>query len=35
MTEKQWQLLNEIIDGKECSPMPVGFIIDSPWLPNY
>jgi len=35
MTEKQWQQLIETIDGKEASPMPTGFIIDSPWLPKW
>jgi len=35
MTEKQWTRLLETIDGKESSPLPVGFIIDSPWLPNW
>jgi uroporphyrinogen decarboxylase len=35
MTEKQWEKLIETIDGKEIRPLPVGFIIDSPWLPNW
>lgn len=35
MTEKQWTKLLSIIDGKEMRPLPVGFIIDSPWLPNW
>ncbi len=35
MTDKQWNDLLEIIDGKICDPLPVGFIIDSPWLPNW
>jgi uroporphyrinogen decarboxylase len=35
MTEKQWTQLLETINGKETSPLPVGFIIDSPWLPNW
>jgi uroporphyrinogen-III decarboxylase len=35
MTEKQWARLLETIDGKEINPLPVGFIIDSPWLPNW
>jgi uroporphyrinogen-III decarboxylase len=35
MTEKQWTNLLDIIDGKEMKPLPVGFIIDSPWLPGW
>lgn len=35
MTENQWSLLTEVIEGKQVSPLPVGFIIDSPWLPNW
>jgi uroporphyrinogen-III decarboxylase len=35
MTEKQWTMLVDIINGKEIKPLPVGFIIDSPWLPNW
>jgi len=35
MTAKQWQLLLETIDGKASGSPPGGFIIDSPWLPNW
>jgi uroporphyrinogen-III decarboxylase len=35
MTEKQWITLLDVINGKEVSPLPVGFIIDSPWLPKW
>jgi uroporphyrinogen decarboxylase len=35
MTEKQWTTLLAVINGKEVSPLPVGFIIDSPWLPKW
>ena len=35
MTNEQWTTLCDVIDGKEISPLPVGFIIDSPWLPNW
>ncbi len=35
MTEKQWTRLLETIDGKEIRPLTVGFIVDSPWLPNW
>lgn len=35
MTEKQWTKLLDIINGKEIRPLPIGFIIDSPWLPGW
>ena len=35
MTDKQWQDLLRILKGEVLSPLPVGFIIDSPWLPNW
>lgn len=35
MNQKQWQLLLDVIHGKECASLPVGFIIDSPWLPRW
>ena len=35
MTDTQWKELVEIIGGKEPVPPPVGFIIDSPWLPGW
>ncbi len=35
MTDQQWNQLLEIIKGKSIKPLPVGFIIDSPWLPNW
>src|SRR4030042_2294471 len=35
MTDKPWQNLLDIIDGKVINPLPVGFIIDCPWLPNW
>jgi uroporphyrinogen-III decarboxylase len=35
MTDTQWENLKEIIQGKINKPLPVGFIIDSPWLPNW
>jgi uroporphyrinogen decarboxylase len=35
MTEKHWKELLEIVRGEVLSPLPVGFIIDSPWLPNW
>ena len=35
MTDKQWHDLLRILNGEILSPLPVGFIIDSPWLPNW
>lgn len=35
MTDQQWFDLVSIIDGKLIDPLPVGFIVDSPWLPNW
>jgi len=35
MTDKQWSELVDIINGKTIEPLPIGFIIDSPWLPGW
>jgi len=35
MTEKQWETLINVIKGKTDTKIPVGFIIDSPWLPTW
>lgn len=35
MTDKQWDILLRTINGEQFDPLPVGFIIDSPWLPNW
>lgn len=35
MTDKQWNELRSAVDGEQLNPLPVGFIIDSPWLPNW
>lgn len=35
MTENQWNILQSVIKGEEIRPLPVGFIIDSPWLPKW
>lgn len=35
MTDLQWELLKKIIKGEVTKPLPVGFIIDCPWLPNW
>ncbi|MBN1649180.1 MAG: hypothetical protein JW874_14175, partial [Spirochaetales bacterium] len=35
MTDKQWNDLLRVISGEVLDPMPAGFVIDCPWLPNW
>ncbi|HUS71785.1 MAG TPA: uroporphyrinogen decarboxylase family protein [Sedimentisphaerales bacterium] len=35
MTGEQWEKLLAVINGELVEPTPVGFIIDSPWLPSW
>jgi uroporphyrinogen decarboxylase len=35
MTDAQWETLLAVVRGERIDPLPVGFIIDSPWLPNW
>jgi uroporphyrinogen decarboxylase len=35
MTNEQWSRLLAVIRGEVFSPLPVGFVIDSPWLPGW
>ncbi|MBN1406401.1 MAG: hypothetical protein JW956_01350 [Calditrichaceae bacterium] len=35
MTDQQWEALLMVIKGETVAPMPVGFVIDCPWLPNW
>jgi uroporphyrinogen-III decarboxylase len=35
MTGEQWEKLVAVINGEVFKPLPVGFIIDSPWLPGW
>ncbi|MBI9018669.1 MAG: uroporphyrinogen decarboxylase [Phycisphaerae bacterium] len=35
MNHQQWQQLLDIIEGKKFDEIPIGFIIDSPWLPGW
>ena len=35
MTDQHWELLVRTIKGEASDPLPIGFIIDSPWLPNW
>jgi uroporphyrinogen-III decarboxylase len=34
MTDQQWGILLKVIKGETVEPIPVGFVIDCPWLPN-
>jgi uroporphyrinogen decarboxylase len=35
MTNEQWEKLLAVLAGDAVDPLPVGFIIDSPWLPGW
>jgi uroporphyrinogen decarboxylase len=35
MTDQQWDVLLRTVKGEPSTPLPAGFIIDSPWLPNW
>ena len=35
MTNKQWDILIKTLKGEKLESLPVGFIIDCPWLPNW
>jgi len=35
MLESQWQDLLRVLDGELLSPLPVGLIVDCPWLPGW
>ena len=35
MNDNQWQTLLDLVAGKPALTPPVGFIIDSPWLPGW
>ena len=35
MTDEQWEKLLAVINGEVLELLPVGFIIDSPWLPGW
>jgi len=35
MTSEQWNKLLATINGEVVNPLPVGFVIDSPWLPGW
>jgi len=35
MTDQHWETLLKVLKGETINPLPVGFIIDCPWLPNW
>ena len=35
MTDAQWQDLLRVMGGERLNPLPVGAIVDSPWLPGW
>lgn len=35
MTEHNWSILLRLLKGERPVPVPAGFIIDCPWLPNW
>jgi uroporphyrinogen decarboxylase len=35
MTNDQWTKLLAVLAGETLDPLPVGFVIDSPWLPGW
>ena len=35
MTDQQWDVLLRAVRGEKQARLPVGFIIDCPWLPNW
>lgn len=35
MTDQQWDVLLNVMNGETIDPIPVGFVIDCPWLPNW
>ena len=35
MTDLQWKQLEAAVKGEVLDPLPLGFVIDCPWLPNW
>ncbi len=35
MNDPQWQILLDVVAGKQLDPLPVGFYFDSTWLPGW
>jgi hypothetical protein len=32
MTDEQWEELLRIVEGEPLDPVPVGFLVDGPWV---
>lgn len=35
MTDIQWEIVKKVVAGEKVEPLPVGFVVDCPWLPNW
>jgi len=35
MNDRHWEILLRVLNGEKLQERPVGFIIDSPWLPGW
>ena len=35
MTDRQWNQLLSVLRGETLDPLPIGFIVDCPWLPGW
>ncbi len=35
MNQEQWETLQAVLKGETLRPLPAGFIIDCPWIPNW
>jgi hypothetical protein len=35
MKDQQWSNILTVLRGERVAPLPIGFIIDSPWLPGW
>jgi uroporphyrinogen-III decarboxylase len=35
MNQEQWETLQAVLRGETLKPLPTGFIIDCPWIPNW
>ena len=35
MTDRQWNQLLSVLRGETTDPLPIGFIVDCPWLPGW
>ena len=35
MNDKQWETLKKVVAGETVGTLPIGFIVDCPWVPNW